>query len=324
MTDVHDRPALSVILVGAGDARSIQKTIRHLAAQTIRDQVEVVVAVPDAEALDLDALPTDGLQDVRAVSAGPLVSTARSRVPAIHAARADVVAFVEDHSFPPPEWAARLVEAHRGDYVAVAPVVTSANAGSATGRANHYIEYGAWEFGDGTEPEHLPGHNGSYKRDVLLTYGDRLGEMLEAESVIHWDLGARGERLRLLRDLEIPHINFSQVPATIRLRFHGGRAFAASRSRGWSAARRALYALAAPAIPALRLGRIVRAGWATPHRADVVRTLPALAGYLLLDGLGEMVGYASGAGSATARLGAIEIQRDRFVRADEVGLLFDA
>lgn len=316
-------PDLSVILVGAGDVRSIEKTFRHLAAQTVRDRVEVVVAVPEAETLDLGALPTDGFWGVRVVSAGPLVSTARSRVPAIRAGSGPIVAFVEDHSFPPPAWAERLVEAYRGPYAAVAPLIGNANPESATSWANFLIEYGPWAWADGpTEPEHLPGHNGSYRRDVLLAYGDRLGEMLEAESLIHWDLTARGERILLLPDIRIQHLNFSRVPAAVELRLNGGRAFAASRSKGWPAPRRALYALAAPAIPALRLARTLRWAWGTPNQGPALRALPAIAGYLLLDGLGEMAGYAFGAGGATARLGAIEIQRDRFVRDADKPLAF--
>ncbi|WP_420455812.1 glycosyltransferase family 2 protein [Rubrivirga sp.] len=318
------RPDLSVVLVGAGDARSIRKSFRHLAAQTIQDRVEVIVAVPSAEALDLESLPTDGFWGVEVVSTGPLVSTARSRVPAVRAASAPIVAFVEDHSFQPPTWAERLVEAHRGPYAAVAPVLSNANPNTATSRANFLIEYGPWLWADGpTEPEHLPGHNDSYKRDVLLAYGDRLGEMLEAESLIHWDLRARGERLLLLPDLRVEHVNHSLVSAAAQVRLNGGRAFAAARSREWPWAKRALYALAAPAIPAVRFARTLRSVWGTPSQGAALRTIPALAGFLALDGLGEMMGYALGVGNATAGLSAIEVQRERFVRDDEKPLLLD-
>ncbi|MEM1118303.1 MAG: glycosyltransferase [Bacteroidota bacterium] len=309
-------PDLSVILVGAGDARSVEKTFRHLAAQTIRARVEVVVAVPEADALDLGALPTDGFWGVEVVSAGSLVSTARSRVPAIRAASGPVVAFVEDHSFPEAAWAERLVEAYAsGPWAAVAPVIGNANPGSATSWANYLIEYGPWMQGTApSEPHHLPGHNGSYRRDVLLAYGDRLGAMLEAESLIHWDLTARGERIRLLPDVRIDHLNFSRVAPSVELRVMGGRAFAASRSAAWPAPRRALYALAALAIPAVRLARTLRWAWGTPQQAPALRSLPALAGYLALDALGEMTGYLFGAGSAIASLGAIEIRRARYLR----------
>lgn len=319
-----DAPALSAVLVGAGDARSIEKTFRHLAAQTVRDRLEVVVAVPEAEALDLGALPTAGFWGVEVVSAGPLGSTAQARVPAIRAASGPVVAFVEDHSFPEPAWAERLLEAYaNGPYAAVAPVIGNANPGSLTSWANYLIEYGPWCWADGpTEPEHLPGHNGSYRRDVLLAYGDRLGDMLEAESLIHWDLTARGERILLLPDVRIEHLNFSRVPSAVQLRVLGGRAFAASRSAGWTAPRRALYALAAPAIPPLRLARTLRWAWGTPNWRPALRSLPAVVGYLVLDALGEMAGYALGAGGATARLGAIEIRRDRYLRDADKPLAF--
>lgn len=319
-----DIPELSVVLVGAGDARSIEKTFRHLAAQTIQDRVEIVVSVPEAGTLDLGALPAEGFWDVRVVNAGPVTTTAQARVPAIRAASGPVVAFVEDHSFPEAVWAERLVAAYAsGPWAAVAPVIANANPGSAMSWANFLIEYGPWAWADGpTEPEHLPGHNGSYRRDVLLAYGDRLGGMLEAESLIHWDLTGRGERILLLPDIRIEHVNFSRLGATMQLRVLGGRAFAASRAEGWSVRRRALYALASPAIPAVRLARTVRDAWATPHRGAALRALPHLTGMLLLDGLGEMLGYATGAGRARAWLGRIEIRRDRFVRDADKPIAF--
>ena len=52
------------------------------------------------------------------------------------------------------------------------------------------------------EVDYLPGHNSSYKRDVLLGYGDRLESMMESETVLHWDLRAKGHRLYLSRQRE--------------------------------------------------------------------------------------------------------------------------
>ncbi|MEM6704891.1 MAG: hypothetical protein AAF690_19390 [Acidobacteriota bacterium] len=321
----ESNPALSVVLVGAGDTESVQKTFEHLDAQTVRDRVEVVLAVPSAEALHLDALPIEKLFGVRVVETGDVRTTARARAVAVQASRAPVVALAEDHSFPPADWAERLLEAHRDSYVAIAPQIANANPKSVLSWANFLIEYGPWMWADGpTEPEHLPGHNGSYKREALLGYGDRLGAMLEAESLIHWDLRERGERLLLLPGARTLHLNFSRPLASLKLRFHGGRAFAAARSESWSLPRRLFYALAAPAIPPLRLARTVRTLRQTPDRGVLLRVLPALAGLLALDGLGEAAGYVLGAGASDHWLSRIELRRERYLRDADKPLAFPA
>lgn len=59
------------------------------------------------------------------------MSTAEARAAGIRQANAPVVAFVEDHSYPDPDWAERLIEAHRKLWAAVGPVMM-VNANPAT------------------------------------------------------------------------------------------------------------------------------------------------------------------------------------------------
>ena len=55
------------------------------------------------------------------------------------------------------------------DWAAVGPVMANANPRSVTSWANLLIEYAPWlEPSAGGEREHLPGHNGSYKRATAL------------------------------------------------------------------------------------------------------------------------------------------------------------
>jgi hypothetical protein len=244
-------------------------------------------------------------------------STARARAAGVRAASAEVVAFAEDHAFPALGWAEALVARHAEGWAAVGPSMSNANPRSATSWANLLVEYAPWlEPVEGGEREHLPGHNGSYKRALLLEYGERLEAMLDAESVLHWDLRSRGQRLYLEPRARVFHQNFSAPLASLTLRFNGGRLFASARARAWPAWRKVVYACASPLIPVVRCARIVgellKPG--RPRRL-LPRVLPALFAGLLFDGAGECVGYALGAGAAMAKLSDMEFHRERYMAA---------
>lgn len=235
----------------------------------------------------------------------------------MRAARAKVIAFAEDHAFPAPGWAEALVKRHSEEWAAVGPVMSNANPRSATSWANLLIEYAPWlEPCTAGEREHLPGHNGSYKRALLLEYGERLEAMLDAESVLHWDLRSRGRRLYLEPRARTFHQNFSARAPSLALRFNGGRLFASARARGWPAWRRALYACASPLIPLVRCARIV-GELSKPGRPRQLlpRVLPALFALLVFDGAGELVGYALGAGGSMRKLSDMEFHRGRYMAA---------
>ena len=306
-------PAMSVVVITPDRYDTVGTVLRHLKAQSIKRQLEVVIVAPTTDAIPLDAQELQGFHDVQVVPfASILSSTAAARVAGVRAARAPVVAFVEDHSFPQPGWAEALVAAYREPWAAVGPAVGNANPDSAISWANLLIEYAPWLDPKVPEvAEHLPGHNSSYRRELLMEYGDALEPMLESESILHWDLRARGFQLRLEPAARTLHMNYSTAPASMRLRFHGGRIFAAARARSWPITRRLAYGAAAPLIPAVRLRRIL-AQVRGRHRATLPRnTFPALLMLLTCDAAGEMAGYFLGVGREAERAGKFEFHASR-------------
>lgn len=314
MEDIR-APLMSVVVVTPDNFETVRKTVRHLRAQNVSDKMEIVLVAPSAEGLGLDEKALDGFLRHQVVEVGPVTSTARARAAGVRAAEGEVVALVEDHAFPAPGWAEALINRHRESWAAVGPVMSNANPRSVTSWANLLVEYAPWlEPAEGGEREHLPGHNGSYKREALLQYGERLEAMLEAESVLHWDLRARGHALYLEPKARVFHQNFSEPVPSLTLRFNGGRLFASSRARGWPAWRRALFAAASPLIPFVRCARIAREMYARgPTRRMLPRVLPALLVGLAFDGAGEAAGYALGPGGAMAKLSDMEFHRERFL-----------
>lgn len=307
---------MSVVVVTPDDYRTIRKTIRHLRSQKLSRRLELVFVAPSSEALNLDESEMQDFYGYRVVEVGPVHSTAKARAAGVRAASAPVVALTEDHSYPAPGWAEALMKRHQEDWAAVGPVMHNANPRSLTSWASFLVEYSQWLGpAEGGEREHLPGHNGTYKRDILLAYGDRLEEMLDAESVLHWDLRAKGHRLWLEPAARTFHQNFSQPAAIVSLRFNGGRLFASSRARKWPVWRRFLFSVASPLIPLVRCFRISRE-LRKPGRPGYLlpRLLPALLFSLAFDGAGEMIGYAFGPGRAMAKLSDLEFHRHRFMK----------
>jgi glycosyl transferase family 2 len=308
---------LSVVVITPDAFDTVRRTVRALAAQEVRNRIEIVLVAPPRAFPPPDEPDLRGFHGVRKVEVPSLQSSACARALGVRAATAPVVAFVEDHAFPSAGWASALIERHRESWAAVAPSVINGNPGSLISWANLVIEYGPWLHPVAGGPtSHLPGHNGSYKRDVLLAYGDRLEAMIEAETVLHWDLRMQGHKLYLEPAARMAHVNFSDPWTWIPLRFNGGRLFAACRGRSWSVFRRALYAAAAPLIPLVRLARTVRdlLRPGRPRRLLPRLFLPLAVG-LAIDGLGEMVGYAFGMGNAMRVLTDMEFDRRRHLNA---------
>jgi len=306
-------PRLSVIAITPDRYERILSLLRHLKDQSVQKELEVVIVAPSAKVIPLDAAELQGFHSVKVIPFGSILSsTAAARVAGVRAARAPIVAFVEDHSFPQPGWAAALMAAHNGNWAAVGPSVGNANPQYAISWANLLIEYAPWLDPEMQQAaEHLPGHNSSYKRAILLEYGDRLESMLQAESILHWDLRAKGLQLCLEPAAKTLHMNYSTFLASVRLRFHGGRTFAAARARNWPILKRFAYGAAVPLIPMIRLRRILSHLGKRNRPTAPIKVFPVLLMLLCCDAAGELTGYLVGIGNEAARAGKYEFFPDR-------------
>jgi hypothetical protein len=309
----HGAPELSVVIVTPDVYATIRKTVAHLRAQTARRRLELVIVAPSAGRLGLAEPELAEFLESRVVEVGEIRSIARAHAAGIRRATAPVVVLAEDHSFPEPDWAEALIERHRQPWAAVGPVVRNANPDGLISWADFLLGYGAWlDSAPAGEIDHLPGHNSSYKRALLLDYDRELEAMLEAESVLHWAMKARGDRLYLEPAARTAHLNFGRLAPWIRYLVQAARVFAAARSRRWSPLRRLSYVAGAPLIPLVRLGRI-RAELRRPGAPAGLwpRVVPALVLGLALDALGQALGYALGPGTASQKLCPFEFHRDR-------------
>lgn len=309
-------PDLSVILITPDTFDTIRRTTGCIARQGVSRRIELVIIAPVGARVDVEPDLAASLAGVQIVRLPTLRPTGPARAAGIRAARAPIAVFAEEHCFPEPGWAEALLAAHRGDYAAVGPAMQNANPDTVVSWADFLIGYGPWaapiEKGD---VEYLPGHNSSYKAAVLLEYGEALDQLMEAETVLMWDLRAKGHRLLIEPAARASHMNFGIWSTWIRIMFLNGRGFADTRSARWSLARRLAFAVASPLIPVVRLARTVRHVRRVGRRAPSMgRLLPTIGTGLVFDAIGQMMGYTLGAGTAHERLAALEWHRLQHTR----------
>lgn len=311
-------PLLSVILATPAGYRTIRKTVSHLRSQTAHSSLELVLVAPSQELLGLEV---DQLKEFACYQVAEILkfqSIGQANAAGIRRATASIIALAEDHCFPDPQWAEKLIAAHQGPWAAVGPGVRNANPNTAVSWADLFIGYGPWLTpSPSREVEFLPGHNTSYKREVLVGYGDQLDTMMEAETVLHWDLREKGHRLYMESTASAAHTNFSLWTSWIPAQFYNGRLFAGARARQKSLSWRMVYVLGSPLIPGVRLWRI----WTgLPSKELKIRffgCLHALIIGLAIDGVGQMVGYALGTGNALDKVARYEVDRFKHVREQD-------
>ncbi len=286
---------LSVLLV-TDSLAAIATVLERYRVATDPACVELVVAAVAGADVTAPALAAAGFPHHRIVDGGDgVLRTAEWR--AVQAATAPLVVFAQAHAFPRPGFGAAVLAAHAaGSWAVIGPAMANANPATLASRVAMWFAYGRWMDGPprGPAPD-VAGHNSAYDRAALRALGDDLASLLEAGWQLQVELAARGRRCFLEPAACVEIVNPSTLPAFLAHAFHLGRAVAAKRSRRWSAPRRWSYALGAPLIPLVRLGRIVADGVRRDTHVPW-RGLPLLTVGLAASAAGELAGFLRGPG----------------------------
>lgn len=240
---------------------------------------------------------------VRLIEASSDTSIPRLRALSIASAQADVVAVIEDHVLVPPDWAERMLEAHRAGAVVVGGAIENA-------ATEDWVDWAAFlcEYSHCLEPppagptQWVAGNNVSYRRSLLERYRD----VVESdcwENVLHDAMRSDGVTLHSRPDIRVGHKMHHTVGSYMEQRYLYSRSFAAMRMADASRLARALYGTAALALPPVLFGRIVARVWRTRrHRTQLLFSLPLLVPFVLAWAMGETVGAWRGGGDALARV----------------------
>jgi hypothetical protein len=297
-----EAPAMTVaVVIGAQRSRA-HRCLEALAAQTVAGRLEVLAVDTRPESGDLAQL-NGGLVSVLPAQG---LSYGEARAAAVLRARADIVAFLEDHTRPRPDWAQAVIDAYQEPCAAVGYAITNANPASRVSRMVHLATYGEWESPREGPATSLPGGNISYRREVLLALHDELPTMLEVDFNLHTRLNESGALMTVTPRARIEHQTEESMPDALRSLFVYSRMLGSMRATagGWSARTRLMVGLKdLVGAPPARAFRLLRDLPADLRRSMRVRRY--LLGVVLLyavGAVGELVGYLAGEGNGRPRL----------------------
>lgn len=210
------------------------------------------------------------------------------RARAVAAAGGEIVALIEDQVRPETHWASRVFQAHRSSAAGIGGAI-----GNAVDRPLNWAVCFC-EFSRYLDPPAGPSRsasdvNASYKRSRLETIRS-VWEKSFRETAVNDALLVGGQSLALdpgiVVYLDRPGLRLGDV---CRERFLRGRSYAARRPG------RALYAVLAPMLPVILLGRITAAVARRPRRWGAFLRAFLFTVLLVLSwSLGEWIGYLTG------------------------------
>jgi len=306
---------LSVVMLGYCSSENFLMALDHLRSQTVSTLLEFIIVTRSRKELNWAPSNLEGFSNYKILEIGKFESEGAAKAAGVMAASAPLVAFTEDHSYPDPLWAEALINAHyKGNFAVVGSVMLNANPHSNISWGSFLVLYSPWMAARPQEEvKHLPGNHSCYKRELLLSYCSRLSEMLEAESVLQWDLFNKGHHLYQEPMARVYHLNYSRLGPILSEYYLYSRIFAANRTHGWNGIRRMLYALGSPILPMIRLRRILKdVNRARLSMGMTLRALVPLFLTLCAGSVGELSGYAFGAGKAHEGLLGVMSKRHLF------------
>jgi hypothetical protein len=311
---VDRSPEISVIVV-AGDLRErAGACLRSLLDQGLGERMEVLLL--DRGRPDSEPVPGSDAACVRPLPQPPDATFSAMRVAGVAAARAPVVAFVEEHVRVRPGWAEALLAAYRDGWDAVGAAVVVGNPGVGRADAVGLMSYGMFfPPQPAGEAQMLPGHNASYRTALLRALGEELERLLHGDLELQQRLRADGRRLSMAPGAVIEHLcetSFAQISRGLFLWYRCYGPLRARR-RGWSRLRRAGYVLATPLIPFYFLVGFARhlRRRRSPYLGLLLRHTPGVLRAHLWAAAGQAAGLLRGEGDAAARFTDYELHEPR-------------
>jgi hypothetical protein len=292
-------PDLSIVIASVNGWDMLGPTLDALDAQPERAAMEVIV------------VETVGGEVRRRLRKRQppveLIESGRQAIPRLRhrgvlRARGRLVAILEDHGRVAHDWAARVLEAHRGPWGAVGGAVENGRDGLVNW-AVYFCEYAPY-MGPVVEgiADDLPGNNIAYKRSHLLRHADALEEG-KWESWINDRLRADGVPIVSTGAMVVHHIKPFRLGYFLVQRFHFARSYAGMRRGDQSPARRLAYGLGSLALPALLMARVVKTVLKKRrHLGRFVLAAPLVALFLTVGACGEMIGYLFGPGQSLEKV----------------------
>ena len=294
-------PALSVVVPSVNGRQDLIGCLAALERQ--REDVDLEILVPDRCGPELRAEVRREFPAARIIEAAEGTTIPDLRAMAIAAANGRALAVIEDHVIVPPGWARSLLAELSGEDMVVGGAIENAATERLVDWAAFLCEYShcITPLPDGPS-DWLPGNNVVYPRTLLARYRAVLGGG-RWENQLHDAMRRDGVALVFRPRITVGHKKHYTIGEYVSQRYLYARSYAGARVADAPRAKRLAYGAAAMALPPLLFYRTVtRILSKRRHRAELVRSLPLLAVFVVSWALGEVVGYVAGPGDSLAKV----------------------
>jgi hypothetical protein len=253
-------PTLSVVLVVGGQRERAARALHSIVEQSVIDRMEILLF--DLGPEGSPALPGSDHPRVTMNRSDPTDLLSAARVRAVHAAKAPVVCFMEEHCEMQPGWAEAVISAHQGPWAAVGTDFVNGNPDAGDSNKAFRMNYGVY-----VQPvtqrgpvSLVAGQNSAFKRDVLLRYEPELQLMLNADLVLQRRMQQDGYQMFYEPGVKLAHRNENTLRSLATGAFYWNWCFSNVRARmfKWGVFRRGLWIALAQLIPWVRLVRAYR------------------------------------------------------------------
>jgi hypothetical protein len=214
---------------------------------------------------------------------------------AVRECKGELILLTKDHCVPSPDWVHTMIGSQRNGRAVVGGRVEIDPRSSATEWAFCFVDFFryAGPVAAGPTPT-LTVCNVAYKRSELDAVRN-LWEETFVESAINDALRTRYGTLWLDPASEVTMHRNITLRGALSERYSHGRLFGYSRLARWSPARRLAYALFAPALPIVLLGRMATVAFRSRRNGRAfVRSLAPLTLMVLARCWGEWLAYLTG------------------------------
>ena len=284
---------LSVVLAAPDAGAGLACCLAALEPQISRVGGELLVI--DGSRMGFTACSSPNSPRLRIIRLPPGTEVPKLWEAGIAASKGRIIALLVDSCVPGPDWAERILHAHRTEPAVIGGAIDLAPTAGLVDSAVYFCRYSRYmpPF-DPYFLDDLPGNNCSYKR---VSLDDLHEEMTDGfwETFIHRKMRSRGETLHCDPQILVHYVGPTSGMSFFRVRFSHGRRFAARRAAELSRSQRILRMMASPLIPFLMLQRITAQVWARRrYRARFLYCLPLLTAFLASWSAGEFFGYLFG------------------------------
>ena len=307
---------VSAVVVAGSQRERAERALKSIVRQEGFGVLGEAVLV-DVGGEDVEPLPSAGEPGVRVIHRTERAAYGVMRAEAVHAARGEIIAFIEEHAAAMPGWMQGIVAVYdETKCVGASGEVHNLNPGAGISDAVAMMNYYDWlPPVSAYDADILVGHNATYLRSKLLEFGDELPRLLDGEPVLQTLLIRGGGRLRIDPRIRVAHQNETETRAISRGYYLWNRCFGARRitDEGWSPLYRLCRLLTTPLVPPVRVLRttVNLARSKKVPLTHVLRYWPAMFAAQSGAALGLALGYSVGAGNADRKLGDYELDIHR-------------